>query len=622
MKSIDWFETLVVRDLWPPRCVAMAVAIELGVRCVAFADAREEAEHQTFRKMGAAYHLESIYAQMPADFLDGQNPASMAALEARMECEGLYPIPVNMERLRIWLENGQPCIVVSDTTLRAGDLCMMMEKLEIGRGAQVEVSNASGCFKSGGKLFRALKKSGHGIRVHLGNDRRADVVGALRAGIRPIWFPAGNATREEAVWAGDGRDFTRARLAGACRVARLSATGAADALRDVVANVLAPAMLSFFMATVERTRELGLRHIFFSARDCYLLHRMARLPAVKVYLSDISTHYLYASRRSWLLPMEPENVKDWVLDGVYGMTLRQICDLVGVPVDQVHEQAGIQTTPDERISDEDWERLPETSVFRAAVKQTALRERKTLLAYLQQEGVFGGANGLFVDIGWRGSLHTALNRMLKGEGMEPMPGFYFGLDVEGRNAERTALFEAQDFPCATRGRLHGDVKSVVEAVMTAPHGTTTGFRECEGRIVPIVAPFTQSPEAANRMRLIEETMASVFSVFFRRGDADPASLREPLRHNLLRLATRPTLSEAEALGELSAQFGQLKDSPYLPVGRALHVGEMMALFRGSPPTYWRGPSWHAGAMRRSFPLVGLAHASISKLRKTGKGEVV
>jgi hypothetical protein len=205
---------------------------------------------------------------------------------------------------------------------------------------------------------------------------------------------------------------------------------------------------------------------------------------------------------------------------------------------------------------------------------SALRPmREAALGYLRQQGVDGGRIGL-VDIGWHGTLQAGLAGLVRDAGEVPaLTGFYYGLwPAAQRRRPVTGWMEAafgNDFiPMLAQPGLHNAV-ALLENLHLAPEGTTTGYRQEDGRWMPVLAdsPVERAQHAALITPFQHGTVAAV-GALFHEGRFGALRFEELTPEAGLaaieRVALSPTAREMEVLGSLRhardfdhAEYGSL-----------------------------------------------------------------
>ena len=182
--ALDVFDTLLKRDVARPTDLFL-------LQGEAFAQARVEAEAQARAAAGREVTLAEIYARPP---LAGYDPAAECALECRAAAANR---PV-WEAVRALRAQGKRLYYISDMYLPPEQINAMLTRCGYDRFDGGFVSSAYGVQKRSGKLFqRFLHETGLRARevLFIGDDWRADVLGAALAGIRAWHLPKEQGTQ-------------------------------------------------------------------------------------------------------------------------------------------------------------------------------------------------------------------------------------------------------------------------------------------------------------------------------------------------------------------------------------------------------------------------------------------
>jgi hypothetical protein len=119
------------------------------------------------------------------------------------------------------------------------------------------------------------------------------------------------------------------------------------------------------------------------------------------------------------------------------------------------------------------------------IKVKALRNRKALLSYLDQENFKSTNTCGVVDLGWRGSIQDLLNKILKYEKTNlKIQGFYFGLHTNSYKESKNkhcflyAKHEVDSFDRYKRFQF------IMELLCSADHPTVIGYH-ANNKVSPV-----------------------------------------------------------------------------------------------------------------------------------------
>lgn len=370
--------------------------------------------------------------------------------------------------------------------------------------------------------------------------------------------------------------------------------------------VMGPALAEFTRWLLLNTVQERIERLYFLARDGWWMREAAQIFCAE-YGLPIECRYLSCSRHALRLPLFHRD---------HAASLDRLCapGPASTP-DRLLARAGL--TPEERSAVLRELALPlradapipraDMPQFRAALGRStafltladrhSLRALPALTGYLEQEGLAAGKHDAVVDSGWIGTLQQSLTDACALIGREErVTGFYFGLYEVPRAARRA------DYRCyyfspegGLREKAHFS-NNLFEAVMTAPHGTTTHYAHAGVACIPVYAPMAET----HRIRILqcgELMMRYIRSLahtmgrdeFFR---ADFSAHRRTVRRLLQAWMDTPTHGEAVYFGTLP-----FSDDVLPGADRELAVPPAPALIPRSEP-------WHAGSRVRYMNRTG------------------
>lgn len=584
MVSFDVFDTILVRALLPPTAVfqllgrrAQREGIVGGVDAAAFARLRVAAEAAAVKRAGgpdARLRLEDIACELVGLLgLHRAVASSLADLERELEALLLRPCLPGVRLLAEARGRARRVVFVSDMYLEEEFVREQLQRWGLAHpGDRCYVSSTRAVSKQSGRMYKLVADEAHvpvsGL-VHVGNDHRSDVRRARRAGVRTLHhLTDGNPHRYEALLAAAeprAGGFAAA-LAGASRLTRLSAD-VADREREIVrvsAGVVAPVLTAFVTWTLRRAQESGVRRLYFVARDGQVLSHIARRLVESLgYEGEI--RYLYGGRLPWNQPanLASDEGPSWVWDATADLSLADVLDRLRVrprAVEHLLRPAGFPAsswgrplTAGDRRS---LRKLLTTPAVRAVTEREAARHRRMVIEYLRQEGVVGDDPIAMVDIGWSGSLHRALSRLVEGVGGRPPLGYYFDL-VSVPESPRLETFLSE--PSVRRRLLRsiGGITTLMEMFTAADHGTVLGYERSNGRVHPVLAESRGEPLREWGLPLLRRTIGEFLDHLVVDSDLMnvDADLQKAVVAVLWELWSHPTAAEADAWGGFPFEDG-------------------------------------------------------------------
>jgi FMN phosphatase YigB (HAD superfamily) len=619
--SFDVFDTVLTRSYAVPEdlhwhLAELAAQRGLVATPAALVQARRQAETLAWQRAGhaRAIGIEGIYRGVGALLGTSESDtASLMALELDLESACVRPVAAMAAELRVRRARGERICFLSDMHLPAAHIRLLLEKCRlIGPEDHLFVSSDEGVSKrSAGRLYRrALGALGlwpwqlH----HQGDDRRADVRMAWLRGVPATHRRAASLNRfEHALLALPAPDDWRARGAvSASKFARLSRhePGPGQARWDLLCSTIAPFVAGYALWLIEQAKQQGLRALFFMARDMQIVCEVAAAIARAQGLA-LQCVYIHASRTAW----QPAGYRGdefdlfWLADQLASAEPTQALNrLLDAPtVEALHRGGHLQVPPaalGHRELTARWLRLPAVA---QAVEHEVARRRGLLLNYLRQRGFTPDGRCALVDAGWRGTLQKCLARAYVAQGVQPViPAFYIGLrhQVAPEPGSTMQAYVAD----ADARRLGYSLVAMVEAFLTANHGTTLGYRAAaDGTAEAVLGP---KPPAAILQQCSDVRSACMAHV----GEllalpALPAlcgAQRLPslaLARPLLALCAEPTRQDAAVLRRWLVDTGRA--TPLLkPLVSSLSLKDMAKLVRArwrrtaQADVYLSGPWLH------------------------------
>ncbi len=370
------------------------------------------------------------------------------------------------------------------------------------------------------------------------------------------------------------------------------------------------------------SRQKGIKRLFFLARDMQIVHQITSM-FIERWGFDIDCVYLYASRNAWL-PAGYTGPDDaalaWLTDHLPAMEPRRILGrLVGAnqaSLDPLLELVGPVAGPLDRAGVRE---LLASADLRTPLLAAASECRRVLMSYLREQGYAPTPACAIVDAGWRGSLQNALARAFRLEGETPkIQGFYIGLRHHNHIEDGCEMTPFLGLNILDRYGF--SLIALIETLLIANHGSTTGYVIDQRSTKPLLAPDPPG-EIKTQWSLVRDCCLRfaeqfVLSPAWRAYSAD---LSQSLSLPLLLLCSRPTGQEAAVLSRFYFDGGRENSAQRKiskPLGLKDFVKLAMARFRSQSlgDVYLSGP-WIGGsiALSRTVPR-GFARLLLSTWR--------
>lgn len=540
--AFDVFDTLLKRDVSTP-----AALFALPLFPGDFATRRRQAERQARAAANGEITLAQIYA---SPLLKGENPQN----ELDAELAACTSNPAVMEAARACHARGQKIYAVSDMYLPASQIETMLRHCGADFLDGVFVSSEYGVQKRSGGLFRAfLHATGLNPKqvLFVGDDFRADRLGAALAGIRSVGVPE----PEPPIYTEKGNlsAFVRNRQG------------------SVFYETLGPPVTAFARWVGEQRRRCPQMPLLFLARDMELVYRVYR----QLCPQDDRCGYLRVSRRSLCPALLAAGQYVLAADALprQELTAGQIARYCGADIpDNASRMFSLRQGRTGEVVDF----LQTLTVDPEAVERT--------LRYLQEQGV--GQGTLLVDIGSGGTIQ----RLLEGLCGVSLQGLYLACDERlDHSRARVFLFDGQSAPLT-----YWAAQPVLEKLISEPCGPTLGYREENGRVFPLCGHASMDPVCTQAHRdalrfAVDWKHSILYSV--------PLTAAQAIQP-FLRMMQSPRLADAVRLGNLILEDG---DSHHAPAARPRR--RRTYLFR--PGQFWddlHAARWKVGFLRRVFRL--------------------
>ena len=563
--SLDVFDTLVWRCVPRPTDVFLLLADEVRARGGLHASSSREsfvcervrAEERARRRTPTMeVTLADVWAEFPRGYLRGLEPARVAEIELEVERRLVRTDPDVRDLLAHARARGLRTALVSDTYFTA-------EQVRALAGVETDftlVSCEHGLSKHAGLHRVLLEQSGvPAARVlHVGDDLRADVEGPEALGIARYWLPKFPeayqdmaaaelpetlSRRSEALRADDG-GLTALR-------GRVMFT-AADEYERWGAGVLGPLVTGFCDWVAERCAGLGIADALCLMREGRILRQVLEARG-----GGPAAHELFASRYVAL--------KAAILDGDEREIARFVARPSAQPRSKLLRQLGLEPADLGPEGDDAMlapaaalalaRRVARDPALRRKVVRSSAAARRNLLRHVEAAlGAGGPRTVAVVDLGYRGTIQEALQRIFDHEGIGlATHGLYLvtGGEVHvtqasGAVAEGWLAENGQPVAMA-----HTFMRSpeIVEQSLMADCGTTLGHDE---RGEPVLDEARVPEEQRAQIAAVQRGILAWARAWARhragRGAADTGALKPLYQAICVRSVARPLDVELELFG--------------------------------------------------------------------------
>ncbi|MDM0818955.1 hypothetical protein ACHM2L_06760 [Clostridium perfringens] len=572
--SFDIFDTLIKRSLNKPTDLFKLVEEEYYKKYdkkISFANDRVNSERIARRKTNLEeVSLADIYESFPSSYTKNQKDIlkKMEIDYEKLVCRKnneVYPI------FKLAIENNKEIIIVTDMYLPKDIIEEILILNDLNGYEELFVSCNEKVTKYSGNMYGKLLESDFlkGKKIlHIGDNIVADIANAKKYGLNTFHIK------------GSGEGSLRKKILNKLDIQ--SKEGIYEILlKNFIKNnitnndffykwgykCLGPMLYGFIKNIEQKSTELGLEHIYFFARDGYLLKEAYNT----YYNSDkkIENSYIYVSRKALVIPTFNEDDSLIFILKKLGIknniTINSFLSRITNNIDKYKKYVfdeGLKLNDVINIDNE--YKVLENLYFK--IKNELFKEinenRLLVKEYLIQEG-FGKYNNVgIMDLGWRGSLQNSLNKFLNLSNLDVnVYGFYLGLTE--------AFYKFKDHNMIGQGYLFmkdnklnenkilGSI-GLVELLFTAPHGTTLGYKlNDDGNISPVLDEIEYDNVQEEKIRRIQLGALTFIKDFSNKFGESLSIDQNTLNKNFLQSIARPTIEETNLFGEfLFDDFGK------------------------------------------------------------------
>ena len=506
--SIDFFDTLITRSVAQPTHVFAVMEqnliATLGDSWRGFAVARVEAERRARHDAASENQSRDVtFGEIGLQLARGlalniPDRNMVMTLEREMELQLVQAVPFGAEITQAARSRGMRVVIVSDNYMPATHLLLMAHRAGYSWMTETDivVSCEHGGMKHNGMLWPVVLSAinvSPGLILHVGDDERADGEMPTALGI---------ATHVRDTMRKSHRDMINTTPA-VLPLSRIEAQyrNAMDPTHWDVAEVIGGGLVAMIVAAqvIDAHFVLGKRSVagvHFAARDGYLAHQVWNTLRSRGWELPEATYTAFSRSVVWracLSELTRDNVGRFVGDDEV-LTVTRLERRVGCAlVSQLDRDTPINATTARNIV------LANSDAVLSA--SNSLRGR--LLKYLRSHEVLMSGHHIVVDLGWTASTIADLADMVASESGDAtvLEGRLTGLYWDA-TPQRTRIamhgFAMDEFGSTDDNvRLLGVIK-LLEALVTAPHGSVVDYEEDGTPAFVETAPELQAYEALMR----------------------------------------------------------------------------------------------------------------------------
>lgn len=243
-----------------------------------------------------------------------------------------------------------------------------------------------------------------------------------------------------------------------------------------------PLFFPYVKWVIDKSMKLGIKRLYFVARDGYVLKRIADQIIAG---EEIETKYIYGSRQAWQLPVTKEE---------YAVYIRRTCVTA---IENLYDMAQIMDIPVEWLEEalplKYKEKRGYTEEEKADVQMILLNNRQYMdkvlkrfsekrcraVSYLKQNIDVSDSRYAFVELGGTGYTMECMAGLM-GDLQNPFYAFYYRMDAFSIHSKRVRFL---NYSMLETG--HEDIaEALLEVLCRAPHGRCIGYQELDGKAFP------------------------------------------------------------------------------------------------------------------------------------------
>ena len=503
--------------------------------------------------------LEAIYAHHP--ITDQTIRAALLAEELATERDLCRANASILALYRALKAQGTRIAFLSDTPFSSAFVRSLLEDAGYPGPLEVYVSSDFGTTKADGGLYRRVAVAAicsPAKMWHIGDNLRSDVLHAREHGVQPLWYRPRLRRIYPTPATGTEESIARSVAAGS----RAALTQASPSpLAAIGASVAGPLYLAFVQWLTRDLRRDSIDHVFFLARDAYILkafYERLRDPAL-----DPPFSYLVVSRRSLVFPLIErlgDNELDFLCSHERPLPVREFFARIGIDIAPHAATANALGLSLDAIVREGADVAALRALFVAlapTVLEAARAERALLLRYLAQEGFTPGGTFALCDVGWNGKSQRALAQVLaRHDARSHLDGYYVGTSEAVKRLGATGGTAKGWLVNDGHPRFGVDVSNLswvlMELIFSAPHDSVIAYRDAGARIAPVFREQLADRGFQDVVAQIQGGALLFLETYKKAFGGLPllAIDQAEAARALGRLVATPTLAEAEALGDV------------------------------------------------------------------------
>jgi predicted HAD superfamily hydrolase len=396
-------------------------------------------------------------------------------------------------------------------------------------------------------------------------------------------------------------------------------------------EVVAPLLAGFVHALVDRVRARSVKHLYFVAREGFLIKKMFESLWQTLYPDDSPPQltYLCISRlTSFVASIKCLGDREWTLACLGVQKLEHFIGRLGIQgmpeLTRLLEEYNLNnfdliTNYQTRIK---LELLCGDERFRRMVTDNSKAMRNLLRAYLEGLGFFSASGRVFfVDVGWLGTIQDCLEHaFIDDDSFPELEGVYVGLNPPVHRFFNRKIGLIYDYRYALPEEMAiGLFRESLEFTCRSLHGTTLNYRRnSSGEMTPIFASCPSSVDERKRImrgilgiqKGVMEYLSDYASMVKLTGITSQAMVRFAIQHYDAKISfPESDLLDVMAVMENSDDFGTS--------GKRKIIGKLSLNFflrpRAALKDFLDTPWREASLAKTRIPFVNSAYFALKRL---------
>lgn len=435
--SYDLFDTCLIRACGRPEYIFDILADRvLGnnadiVTKMDFAQERIQAEKKA-RKGIIDEECEEITLDELYDFCDfsqftDYSISEIKEIELQIEAELLYPVDSIREEIQELHSKGQRVLYISDMYLPCSFIMKVLFTHQLfEEGDELFLSSEIKKTKATGNLYRYIckeKQIRYNKWYHQGDNAVSDYKVPRKLGIHCKKISHKYSIYESKLsFRNNTSTVPNVKImASISRCVRLQHPNSAYV--SFATDFIAPILVPFVHSILLDAKKRGIKHLYFLARDGYILYEISKVLVKELQDDSISLNYLFASRKSLYLPG---------LEDISPLSILKMFQFPNeIDIDDLLDVLQIENCPDNiknkykgltsldlinQVLSENW--------LKEKIENNRTNQRRLALQYFKEQGL-GRDQCAIVDLTGTLKCHKAINNILKEEGLPKVFGYYF-----------------------------------------------------------------------------------------------------------------------------------------------------------------------------------------------------